>query len=162
MAMVKQSLSFRVPGAAWKLLLTAECMAFLRRHAQTSHWKLEVVGQLYSRDLTTAVVSVDAVTKLPSNWASYTGVTYDRQVATVERSSMFNKGLHCVGFWHSHPEEIPRPSGADLRMAADHALAARDVFAGLVFVIVGTARFPEGLGIWLHDGNKAWEMNAEL
>lgn len=162
MAIDKQSLSFRVPGAAWKLLLSAECMDFLRRHAQASLWKREVVGQLYSRDLTTEVVSVDAVTKLPSKWASYTGVAYDRQAAMVERSSMFSKGLHCVGFWHSHPERVPRPSGTDLRMAADHALAARDVFVGLIFVIVGTARFPDGLGIWFHDGHKAWEMHAEL
>jgi hypothetical protein len=102
MAMNKQSLSFRVPGAAWKLLLTAECMAFLRRHTQTSHWKREVVGQLYSRDLTTEVVSVDAVTKLPTKWASYTGVTYDRQVATMERSSMFNNGPSLCRFL-AHP-----------------------------------------------------------
>jgi hypothetical protein len=41
-------------------------------------------------------------------------------------------------------------------MAADHARAAKDIFAGIVFIIVGTARPPDGLGVWVHDGATLW------
>ena len=45
-------------------------------------------------------------------------------------------------------------------MAADHANASKSQFTGLVFLIVGKAPFPQGLGVWLHDGHKA--LRAEL
>lgn len=162
MVLHEQSMTFRIPGAAWGLLLPVECMAFLTKHAQTSSWKREVVGQLYSRDLTTEVISVDAVMKLPSKWSSRAGVAYDRQGAMDERRSMFNDGFHCIGFWHTHPERVPHLSGTDLSMAADHAVASKGTFSGLIFAIVGTASLPEGLGIWLHDGQTAWSMKPEL
>lgn len=77
-----------------------------------------------------------------------------------ERKRQFEKGLHCLGFWHTHPEAIPVPSRADVAMAADHAGAAKDVFAGIVFIIVGTTRPPDGLGVWVHDGTTFWRASA--
>lgn len=158
----EQSISFRVPGAAWRLIIPADCLALLTKHAQTSISKREVVGQLFSRDLISKVVSVDLITILPSRWSSYTGVTYDSRAAMAERESLFRDGLHCIGFWHSHPECVPHLSATDLRMAADHALASKNVFACLVFAIVGTATPPGGLGMWLHDGYSAWAMISEV
>lgn len=158
--MADQSLRFRLPGAAWSLEIPSDSLAVLKSHVQRGWLRREVVGQLYARDLTAEVVVVEVVTKLPAQWSAFTGVGFDLADAVAERECLFERGLHCIGFWHTHPERIPHPSETDLQMAADHANASKSQFTGLVFLIVGKAPFPQGLGVWLHDGHQAWR--AEL
>lgn len=138
-----------------------KAVATLIRHTQRHWWTNESVGQLYATDMTGDRIVVDAVTKLRSRWASYTGVRLDVPLVNEERAGYFKQGLHCLGFWHSHPEQVPKPSGDDIAMAADHARAGIAVFAGIVFVIVGTAAPPLGLGVWVHDGTTLWQAHSE-
>lgn len=159
--MADRGLRFRLPGAAWCLEIPHDGLAVLKKHAQRGWMKREAVGQLYARDLTTEVVVVDAVTKLPAQWSAFAGVGFDLRDAEAERERLFQQGLHCLGFWHTHPEPIPHPSGTDLQMAADHANASRSLFTGLLFLIVGQASFPQGLGVWLHDGKQALRATLE-
>ncbi|WP_374708397.1 Mov34/MPN/PAD-1 family protein [Chitinimonas sp. BJYL2] len=159
--MADQGLRFRLPGAMWSLAIPPKGLAVLERHAQLGRAVRESVGQLYARDLTTEVVVVDAVTQLPSQWSTFAGVGFDLRDAEAERELLFKQGLHCLGFWHTHPESIPHPSRTDLQMAADHANASKGMFTGLLFLIVGKAPFPEGLGVWLHDGNQALRAEQE-
>lgn len=143
---------YRIPGAVWSLELSEETVTQLMANAQRHWWSKESVGQLYSAELTTDAVYVDAVTKLRSSWSSHTSVRLDISAVNIERTKLFKQGLHCLGFWHSHPEPIPEPSIDDIEMAADHARAGKEIFAGIVFIIVGTAPLPNGLGVWVHDG----------
>jgi proteasome lid subunit RPN8/RPN11 len=159
--MAEQSLHFRLLGAAWSLEIPPNARAVLDKHVQRGWMKREVVGQLYTRDLTTEVVVVDVVTKLPAQWSAFAGVGFDLRHAEAERERLFEQGLHCLGFWHTHPESIPHPSGTDLQMAADHANASKRLFTGLLFLIVGKAPFPLGLGVWLHDGHQALRAEPE-
>lgn len=159
--MADGNLRFRVPGALWSLEIPAGGLAILKNNVQRGWVKRESVGQLYTRDLTADVIVVDTVTKLPANWSSFSGVGFDVRDAANERADLFAHGLHCLGFWHSHPEEVPHPSGTDLQMAADHAHASKDIFTGLIFLIVGRAPFPKGLGVWLHDGARARRAEPE-
>ncbi len=159
--MIEESLSYRISGAVWSLELPRAALAKLSVHAQRHIWSKESVGQLYSADLHSSVVRVCEITKLQSTWSSHTRVQLDMAGVNNERADYFQKGLHCIGFWHTHPEPIPNPSNEDITMAADHALAGREEFAGLVFIIVGTASAPKGLGVWVHDGNKFWQATAE-
>ena len=158
--MAEQGLRFRLPGAAWSLEIPLDSLAVFKSHVQRGWFKREVVGQLFARDLTAEVVVVEIVTKLPAQWSTFTGVGFDLRAAEAERKLLFEQGLHCLGFWHTHPEPIPHPSGTDLKMAADHANASMSLFTGLLFLIVGKAPLPHGLGVWLHDGHKA--LRAEL
>ncbi|WP_091931853.1 Mov34/MPN/PAD-1 family protein [Propionivibrio dicarboxylicus] len=159
--MADQSLRFRLPGAAWSLEIPSDSLSVLKKHAQCGWMKREVVGQLYALDLTKEVVVVDMVTKLPAQWSAFAGVGFDLRDAEAERERLFEQGLHCLGFWHTHPEPIPYPSGTDLQMAADHANASKSLFTGLLFLIVGKAPFPQGLGVWLHDGHQALRAAPE-
>jgi len=152
---------FRFPGAIWSLEIPEDVLATFKRHVQHGWMKREVVGQLYARDLTAEVVVVEVITKLPAKWSAISGVSFDVRVAEAERKLLFEQGLHCLGFWHTHPETIPQPSETDLQMAAEHANASKRIFTGLLFLIVGKAAFPKGLGVWLHDGQQAWQATPE-
>ena len=150
--MTDEVLTYRLPGAAWSLAFPPAAVEHLHAHAQRRCWSKERVGQLYSADLSSSTVRIDAITTLGSRWSSHTAVRLDMPAVLAERKKMFAAGLHCLGFWHSHPQTIPVPSQDDITMAADHAQAASAMFAGLVFVIIGTASAPDGLGVWVHDG----------
>lgn len=159
--MVDQCLRFRLPDAAWCLEIPPSGLSVFQKHVQRGWLKREVVGQIYARDLTREVVVVEVVTKLPAQWASFAGVGFDLRDAGVEREQLFKHGLHCLGFWHTHSESIPSPSGTDLRLAADHARASMHQFTGLLFLIVGKAQFPKGLGVWLHNGRQLLQALPE-
>lgn len=154
-------LVYRIPGAAWTLELPPNGVRALRSHAQRNWWSNEVAGQLFSAEPGRNQVRVDGVTKLPSKTAARTGLRLDIPAVVKERQQLFAKGLHCLGFWHTHPEPAPSPSPDDMRLAAEHARAGWAAYAGLVFVIVGTAPFPHGIGVWVHDGTTLWRANLE-
>lgn len=152
---------YRIPGASWCLELSPRTTTYLAGQAQRHWWSKESVGQLYTKDMTGDVLRVDVVTKLHAKWASHTGVRLDVAKVNDERALLFKRGLHCLGFWHSHPEPVPTPSPEDIAMAADHAKSSLNVFAGILFVIVGTADAPSGFGVWIHDGREMLQAFSE-
>lgn len=160
--MAEEALLYRIPGAVWKLELPSATVTNLGAYAQRHTWSKESVGQLYSVNLQSDVVRVDAITRLQSTWSSHTRVQLNMTAVNKERADYFQKGLHCLGFWHTHPEPVPNPSAEDIAMAADHALAGREEFSGIAFIIVGTAPVPNGLGVWVHDGTKLWKAVPEF
>lgn len=143
---------YHVPGETWALQFHPDAVAVLTTHAQISAKAPEAVGQLYSRDLTTPVVIVEHATKLQSTSAWRTKVKFDPNLAFAERKSMFARGLHCVGIWHTHPETSPTPSGEDKTLARDYARSAGGQIPGIVFAILGTKPYPQGLRVWFDNG----------
>ena len=143
---------FQLPGATWSMHLTKEVVELLGRHAQVDSRAPESVGQLYARDLTACVIVIERATKLRAKSASRVKVTFDPKEAYAERKVLFESGLHCVGLWHTHPEPSPSPSGDDRRLARDYALSAKSSVTGIVFAIVGNRALPDGLRVWLDDG----------
>lgn len=152
--MNKGSLIYEIPGASWSLEFPAEVLGFLGSYAQVGLKTKEAVGQFYARDLTTSSVIVDVVTCLKPKSSWFAGLKIDISTVNRERAEMFAQGLHCLGFWHSHPEAVPQPSFTDRALAASHAKAAKEEFSALLFVIFGTDPFPRGLGVWFHDGTE--------
>lgn len=143
---------YALDRASWSLEFSPAALDVLAKNAQKRILSKEAVGQLYSRDLTCSPVLVEAASLLKPSWARRAAVGIDTAQAKREREQMFDKGSHCVGFWHTHPQQFPEPSEEDRRLARDHAVAARPQLAGIVFVIVGTADFPAGLRVWVDDG----------
>lgn len=56
----------------WSLELPPDAVASLISHAQLRWWSRERVGQVYSADITSSIVQVNAVTTLASKSSSYT------------------------------------------------------------------------------------------
>ena len=130
-------------------------------HRQLAESATESVGQLYSRDLTQPVVCIDFATRLNPKMAWRGRVKFDRKKALAERETFFVDGWHCVGIWHTHPEPVPSPSLEDRMLARDYAMAARPQVDGIVFVIVGTKSFPDGVCAWIDDGQDLMAASAE-
>lgn len=143
---------YQIPGARWRMHFNPETLAVLTESVQHGADSKERVGQLFTRDLTGDTVEVVQVTRLTPKWTSFSKVKFDPKVAMAERAKLLAQGLHCIGLWHTHPEPKPVPSREDRALAKEHALAAIPQLSGLVFAIVGTARFPTGLQVWVHDG----------
>jgi hypothetical protein len=145
-------LYYHVPGETWALQFHPAAVAVLTAHAQISADAPEAVGQLYSRDLTAPFLLVEHATKLQPTSASRTKVKFDPKLAFEERKAMFSSGLHCVGLWHTHPEQCPTPSREDKTLVRDYAKNAIEQVPGIVFAIVGTLPYPQGLRIWFDNG----------
>ncbi|WP_322997095.1 Mov34/MPN/PAD-1 family protein [Castellaniella sp.] len=152
-------LQYQVARARWKLDIPEHVALFLSQHSQRAWNAKESVGQLYSRNLTTDTIVIDEATLLRPAWSRRARVQFAPSAAMAERKKMFSMGLHCVGLWHSHPESVPSPSHEDLELATDYAVAAKRQLRGIVFAILGTAPFPAGLAIWVHDGIKLYEAS---
>jgi len=79
----------------------------------------------------------------------------NRKEEQQEIKTAFQKKLHFVGDWHTHPESEPSPSSADVEKASEIFKRSKHELNGLLMVIVGTKRFPGGL--WV-----AWVKAAGL
>ena len=161
--MTSGSTVYRLPQANWALEFGASALETLQKHVQVSSRSKESVGQLYSGDLTSDYLVVDVATVLKPTWAAWAKVRFDTGQAMAERQTLFERGLHCIGLWHTHPEPNPTPSPEDRALSRDHALAAAPQLSGIVFAIVGTLPMPAGLRVWIHDGQEllASEMLSE-
>ena len=143
---------YQLPGARWSLQFSTAALTMLGKHMQRRRFSRESVGQLYTRNLVSSNVVIDEATVLRPVRAAWATVSFDVEQAMADRDDMFQRGLHCVGLWHTHPEPRPSPSARDRGLARVHALAARPQLAGLVFVILGTQPLPSGLRVWVDDG----------
>jgi hypothetical protein len=150
-------LRYQIAHATWSLDFTPETQVMFAQHVQHRRWSKESVGQLFTRDLTQDVITVELATLLKPKWSSFARVSFDPVTAAAERARLFKEGLHCIGWWHTHPEPKPHPSQEDLALVKDHALAAQPTLTGLAFAIVGTLPMPDGLGMWVHDGTELRE-----
>ncbi|MGF6572510.1 JAB domain-containing protein [Paraburkholderia fungorum] len=148
-------LSFAIPGAQWQLVFSDDVINTLSAHVQRGRLTNESVGQLYSASLLSQEITLQIATVLRPKTAGRTRVVLDKTFVDAERRKMFEARLHCVGLWHTHPEPHPHPSSDDLALAEEAAqVAGKAELAGFVFVIVGTAPFPAGLYVGVHDGKR--------
>lgn|SRR3989338_2637682 len=143
---------YSLRNADWHLKMDSNAISTLSGFQQTGMFSREKMGQLFSTNLLSEEISIKLVTNIKPVRSSRTEVKFDPSEIQKEREELFEQGLHCVGLWHTHPEPIPTPSGLDEALAKDYALAAQQDLKGIVFAIVGTAPFPFGLAMWVHDG----------
>jgi len=85
----------------------------------------------------------------------------DRFAERREIRTLHKSGLHYLGDWHTHPQPVPKPSGTDLSSMADLFVRSKHDLNAFLMVIVGTAQFPKGLHVSLHETNAWSALNAK-
>ncbi len=70
-----------------------------------------------------------------------------------EINAEFEKGLHYLGDWHTHPVTIPTPSPMDYQTFQSRFRKSTHELHAMLMVIVGTNPFPGGLWVGLQNNN---------
>jgi integrative and conjugative element protein (TIGR02256 family) len=110
-------------------------------------WQRERGGVLFAESVGTdgRLEIVDATAPHAGDRSGWNWLTLDHQRCLDEISDRFARGLHFVGYWHTHPERMPRPSARDITALQRNLLGGGIPLQKLIAVIVGTDRTAAGL-----------------
>ena len=114
-------------------------------------WQRERGGVLFAESIGTdgRLEIVDATSPHPSDRAGWNWLELDHQRCLDEIAERFSRGLHFIGYWHTHPERTPRPSARDLAAFHRNLQGGGIALRKLVAVIVGTDRSTTGVCVAL-------------
>ena len=125
-------------------------------HRQQGHIKTEIGGQLFAEFVKNEVRVVRTTGPNATDKRGWAWFRPDQRKQNIEIKQLFDGGLHFVGDWHTHPEREPSPSSWDLESMEDCFNKSRHQLKAFVMVIVGRAKFPQGLWVSLHD-RASWD-----
>ena len=145
-------IAYPIGTSGQALIFSAEVVGCFKRHQQLRWWQREAGGQLFARFEESGIHIVESTGPRRTDWRSRTSYKPDRVAEQLEIDERFRNGLHFVGDWHTHPEDLPRPSPIDLTSTADGFHRSRHGLNAFVMAIVGRAVLPAGLYVSLHDG----------
>lgn len=134
-----------------------EALAAMLRHRQTGWLSKEAGGQMFAR-LSPTRWRIE-VTTGPRRGDQRGRFHFwpDRKAEQEEINRFFEQGLEFVGDWHTHPEEVPRPSASDIVSAENIVRESTHHLPGILMCIVGRRQPPAGLWLSLHhiDGRQS-------
>lgn len=139
-------------GVSGQTILFADCaLSKFRRFQQRRIWHKEAGGSLFVRE-GEGRLEVIASGPTSTDKRSRFGFLPDRKKTQEQVSKMYRDGFHYVGTWHTHPQHIPKPSEMDWKSIASLFQNSEHSLNAMLLVVVGTAKFPEGLSVSLCDG----------
>jgi integrative and conjugative element protein (TIGR02256 family) len=145
-------ISFTVGTSDEIVVFDDKVLAHLHNHRQTRFWHREAGGLLFARIDGRTITVEEATGPRRSDRRSRFSYSGDRIAEQLEIESMFERGLHYVGDWHTHPEGRPTPSARDDETMGTRVHESQHTLQGFLFVIMGFAPLPEGLAVVVHDG----------
>lgn len=142
---------YPIGDSGQRIVFSEEVLAHFDKHRQTRWWHREAGGQLFARfDLPTITI-VKATGPRRGDRRTRYSYRPDRRAEQREIAVHHARGLHFIGDWHTHPEDVAVPSWRDEE-------SMREVFAqsvhglnGFFLVIAGRLALPEGLAVWIYN-----------
>ncbi|MGD9637519.1 MAG: Mov34/MPN/PAD-1 family protein [Alphaproteobacteria bacterium] len=134
-----------------KVVFTNRVVKLFKKHQQTNAKSKEAGGQLFASFEKDSVIIMDAS---EPNRQDIRGKYFFHPNRDRERQDInifFKKGLHYVGDWHTHFEPAPNPSDKDKETIRDCFIKSDHKLDNFILVVVGTACFPEGLSVSIHN-----------
>lgn len=151
-------ISFDIGHSGQSLRFAATVLQRFDRHRQTRFWHREAGGLLFARfDLPTIDIC-EATGPRPTDRRSRYSYRPDEQAEKTEIDAGFSRGLHFVGCWHTHPEDIASPSTVDTRNISDCVRRSQHALNGFVMVIVGRAALPDSMFVSICDRSSVHEL----
>jgi integrative and conjugative element protein (TIGR02256 family) len=126
------------------------------RHRQLRFWQREAGGQLFGRLDGSRITVLEATGPRRTDRRTRTTYIPDRRAEQREIDDRFDRGMHFIGDWHSHPEKIPLPSYRDISSLDDTVRRSNHSMLAFVLVIVGQLAAPEGLHVSIFHGDGAF------
>jgi integrative and conjugative element protein (TIGR02256 family) len=144
-------ISYDIGHSGQRLSFGKAVLSHFDRHRQTRIWHREAGGLLFS-SLILPTIEVCTITG-PRRSDRRGRYSYwpDERAEQQEIDEMFGHGLHFVGCWHTHPEDVASPSDVDTRNISDCVRRSDHVLNGFVMVIVGRSALPASLFVSICD-----------
>jgi integrative and conjugative element protein (TIGR02256 family) len=145
-------ISYEIAQSDQRLVFSGEAMAQFSRWRQIGIGAAEAGGQLFAREDGDIVRVMEATAPRAGDRRWRFGFQPDRAAERAEILQRHSHGLHFVGDWHTHPEDIPTPSARDVQSTVDMFMRSTHHLNWMLLVIVGRREGPEGLFVGL--GNR--------
>ncbi len=144
-------LSFHSQNGKYKVVFAPTVLEHFHVSVQERYNAAEAGGQLFA-DLSNEIVRVVLATgPRKTDRRSRYFFQPDRRKENAEIKKQFKSGLHYIGDWHTHPQDIPIPSSIDVENIQDCFNNSRHQLVSFIMVIVGRNLFPDGLSVSLHN-----------
>jgi integrative and conjugative element protein (TIGR02256 family) len=151
-------LEYAVGETSQRLLIERSVLELFEKYQQKRWYQKEAGGQLFARlDGDRIVVSAATGPRKSDRRSRYSYVA-DRYAERREIREQYERGLHYLGDWHTHPEQFPQPSRLDVESIGECVLKSQHSLNAFVLIVVGTASFPGGLCVLIHDGREALRL----
>ena len=136
---------YRLGKSGQRLIFNRSVLEHFGKCRQDGPRKREAGGQIFARFRLPDIL-LQEVTG-PRVRDRRTRVSYWPDKASEQReiNSRHRRGLHFIGDWHTHPQDIPSPSGLDISSIQDSFLKSSHTLNGFILVIVGRCPIPTGL-----------------
>lgn len=143
------TLRFFVESSGMSILVTDDVLLTFAEFRQVGPKDKEAGGQLFARFQEREAIVVEATPPSRLDKRSRFGFEPNRWLQRCEINDRYEKGLHYIGDWHTHPEPIPAPSSDDEANTIECFLKSKHALKAFVMVIIGTDPIPRGLYVGL-------------
>lgn len=153
-------LIYKIGNVSQNLVIDQQVLSHFKAYRQKWFWQNESGGQLFAKVTKNKIEILKATgprrldRRFPFLYLPH------RPSEQSEIDSLFNKGLHYVGDWHTHPQKYPTPSITDKKSFSQIFHQSNHRLSAFVMIIVGIATFPQGLYVALFDGEEFYELNS--
>lgn len=158
--MIEHGLDYVLPDDIGTVRLLPLVLSHLNANKQRNWWTREAGGQLFATFPGSFIEVSDVTGPRPTDRRSRYNYGPDQDAEQREIRERFDRGLHFVGDWHSHPQRFPRPSNIDLCSIQTSVEQSVHDLAGFLLVIVGRAGFPKGLHVSFHSRTTSAVLKA--
>lgn len=145
-------LVYPIGSSGQALIFRRPVLEHFEKYKQRRFWQREAGGLLFVELERTSISIVEATGPRRSDKRGRHSYIPDRGAEQEEIFERHKRGLHFVGFWHTHPEVSPKPSPVDIASIADCFKKSVHSLNAFVLVIVGLEEGPKGIHVSLHDG----------
>lgn len=150
---------YKLPNDLGFLAFSAATLQHFDKNKQFSCFSKEAGGQLFaSYDGQDTVNIIEATGPRSKDWRSRFGYAPDLASEKKEIAEKYKIGLHFVGDWHTHPQDIPHPSSADENSMRKLVIESIHDLEGFIMVIVGRKSFPNGLHVSFHTATRSYKL----
>lgn len=151
------ALVFRVNGI--EVRIEGEVLGAFKAQRQTRFFHREAGGQLFGHTGRRRWTVVHATGPDPRDRRCRFGFRPDRGREQREIDVFHARGFDYLGDWHTHPEDVPKPSPRDLASIDEIARRSVHQLPGFLLCIVGRSAFPSGIWLSFH-GRDGWRAKA--
>jgi integrative and conjugative element protein (TIGR02256 family) len=151
---------YPVGDSGQSLHLADNILDHFDRHRQTRFWQREAGGLLFARFNLPIILIEEATGPRRTDRRSRYSYSPDIDAERREIEGRFAEGLHFVGCWHTHPEQLPAPSQTDIRNTAECVRRSRHALNGFIMAIIGQAMIPQGLFVSVCDASSVHRLTG--